>query len=315
MFTRDSSRQGLFGRFATGLARTRQGFVDQLEQLFGANAPSAAHLETLEELLISADFGPTLAQQLITPIRERLSRRDLSNLDQVEAALKLGILAILSGTATPPSSIDPQTRPQVWLFLGINGSGKTTTIGKLANRLISNGGRVVVAGADTFRAAATEQLQLWGRRVGADVICHQAGADPSAVVFDAMQAACSRGATHLLIDTAGRLHTKRNLMEELKKIQRVVSRQMSDAPHERIMVLDAPSGLNALVQAKTFHEAVGLTGLVLTKLDGTAKGGVVVAIAYQLKLPITFVGLGEGVDDLQPFVPEVFTDALFVRSD
>ncbi len=172
---------------------------------------------------------------------------------------------------------------------------------------------MVLAAADTFRAAAIEQLGLWGRRVGADVISHQTGADPSAVVFDAVQAACSRGASHLLIDTAGRLHTKRNLMEELKKIQRVVSRRMPDAPHERIMVLDATSGLNALIQAKTFHEAVDLTSLILTKLDGTAKGGVVVAIADQLKLPITFVGLGEGVDDLQPFVPETFTDALFAR--
>lgn len=288
--------------------------MGQIERLFGTSAPSAEHLETLEELLIAADFGPALAQQLITPLRERLSRRDLSNMDQVEAALKRGILAVLNETAPPSLSKDPQTRPQVLLFLGINGSGKTTTIGKFANRLISNGGLVVLAGADTFRAAAIEQLQLWGRRVGADVICHQAGADPSAVVFDAVQAACARGASHLLIDTAGRLHTKRNLMEELKKIQRVISRQMPDAPHERILVLDGTSGLNALVQAKHFHEAVGLTGLILTKLDGTAKGGAVVAIADQLKLPIIFVGLGEGVDDLQPFVPETFTDALFARS-
>lgn len=314
MFTNDTPRQGLFGRFVAGLARTRQGLAGQIGRLFGANVPSAADLEALEEALIAADFGPALAQQLMTPLHQRLSRRDLSNLDQVEAALKHGILEILSGVAPPPSTMDHPTRPQVLLFLGINGSGKTTTIGKLASRLITEGGRVVLAGADTFRAAAIEQLGLWGQRVGADVVCHQAGADPSAVVFDAVQAACSRGASHLLIDTAGRLHTKRNLMEELKKIQRVVSRQIPDAPHQRIMVLDATSGLNALVQARHFHEAVGLTGLILTKLDGTAKGGVVVAIADQLKLPITFVGLGEGVDDLQPFVPETFTDALFARS-
>jgi len=185
MFMNDTARKGLFGRFVAGLARTRQGLVGQIERLFGGNVPTAAHLETLEELLIAADFGPALAQQLMAPLQERLGRRDLSNLDQVEAALKQGILAILNGTASPPSSIDHQTRPQVLLFLGINGSGKTTTIGKLANRLISNGGSVVLAGADTFRAAAIEQLQLWGRRVGADVISHQAGADPSAVVFDA----------------------------------------------------------------------------------------------------------------------------------
>lgn len=310
----DSPRQGLFGRFVAGLARTRQGLAGQIGRLFGANAPSAADLEALEEALIAADFGPALAQQLTAPLQQRLSRRDLGNLNQVEEALKHGILEILSKVAPSPSTLNGQTRPQVFLFLGINGSGKTTTIGKFAHRLTGDGGRVVLAAADTFRAAAIEQLGLWGRRVGADVISHQAGADPSAVVFDAVQAACSRGASHLLIDTAGRLHTKRNLMEELKKIQRVVSRQMPDAPHERIMVLDATSGLNALVQAKTFHEAVGLTSLILTKLDGTAKGGVVVAIADQLKLPITFVGLGEGVDDLQPFLPETFTDALFARS-
>jgi fused signal recognition particle receptor len=314
MFSNDSPRQGLFGRFVAGLARTRQGLTGQIGLLFGANVPSAADLEALEEALIAADFGPVLAQQLMTPLHQRLSRLDLSNLDQVETALKRGILAILSGVAQPPSATDHQTKPQVLLFLGINGSGKTTTIGKLANRLMTEGGHVVLAGADTFRAAAIEQLGLWGQRVGADVVCHQAGADPSAVVFDAVQAACSRGASHLLIDTAGRLHTKRNLMEELKKIQRVISRQMPEAPHERIMVLDATSGLNALVQARAFHEAVGLTSLILTKLDGTAKGGVVVAIADQLKLPISFVGLGEGVDDLQPFVPETFTDALFARS-
>ena len=310
----DSPRQGLFGRFVAGLARTREGLAGQIGRLFGANVPSGADLEALEEALIGADFGPALAQQLTAPLQQRLSRRDLGDLNQVEEALKHGILEILRKVAPPPSSMNGQTHPQVFLFLGINGSGKTTTIGKFAHRLTNDGGRVVLAAADTFRAAAIEQLGLWGRRVGADVISHQAGADPSAVVFDAVQAACSRGASHLLIDTAGRLHTKRNLMEELKKIQRVVSRQMPDAPHERIMVLDATSGLNALVQAKTFHEAVGLTSLILTKLDGTAKGGVVVAIADQLKLPITFVGLGEGVDDLQPFLPETFTDALFAQS-
>jgi len=314
MAINNTPRQGLFGRFVAGLTRTRQGLTGKIERLFGATSPSVADLDALEEALIAADFGPGLAQQLTAPLQQRLGRRDLGDLDQVEEALKRGILEILSKATQSPSSSNPQTRPQVFLFLGINGSGKTTTIGKFAYRLANDGGRVVLAAADTFRAAAIEQLGLWGRRVGADVISHQAGADPSAVVFDAVQAACARGASHLLIDTAGRLHTKRNLMEELKKIQRVVSRLMPDAPHERIMVLDATSGLNALVQAKTFHEAVGLTSLILTKLDGTARGGVVVAIADQLKLPITFVGLGESVDDLQPFEPEAFTDALFARS-
>jgi fused signal recognition particle receptor len=313
MVTDEPSREGLFGRLVAGLARTRHGLVGQIERLFADSSIDETGLETLQELLIAADLGPALAEQMVVSLRGRLGRRDLSDAAQLEAALKAEILAVLRSTS-PSSPADPHARPQVFLFLGVNGSGKTTTIGKLAKRLIDEGGTVLLAGADTFRAGAIEQLQLWGGRVGADVICHQPGADPSAVVFDAMRAAIGRGASHLLVDTAGRLHTKRNLMEELKKIQRVISRQMPGAPHERYMVLDATFGLNALVQAREFHEAVGLTGLVLTKLDGTAKGGVVVAIAHQLKLPIAFVGLGEGVDDLQPFSPEIFTDALFAKS-
>ena len=314
MLSNDSSSKGLFGRLVVGLARTRKGLVGQIERLFAGNAVDASSLDALEELLIAADIGPALAERILAPLHQRLGHRDLSELGQVEAALKAEILAILKGASHASPAVDPHVRPRVFLFLGVNGSGKTTTIGKFAKRLIDGGETVLLAGADTFRAAAVEQLQLWGRRVGADVICHQAGADPSAVVFDAMRAAVARGVSHLLIDTAGRLHTKRNLMEELKKIQRVVSRQMPGAPHERFMVLDATFGLNALVQAREFNDAVGLTGLVLTKLDGTAKGGIVVAIAHQLKLPIVFVGLGEGVDDLQPFLPEIFTDALFARS-
>jgi len=310
----EPSPKGLLGRLVAGLARTRQGLMGQIERLFAGKAVDASSLESLEELLIAADLGPALAEQIIARLHQRLGRRDLRDWAQVEAALKADILAVLRAASPPPFVTDADTRPQVFLFLGVNGSGKTTTIGKFAKRLIDGGGTVVLAGADTFRAAAIEQLQLWGTRVGADVICHQAGADPSAVVFDALRAAVARGASHLLIDTAGRLHTKRNLMEELKKIQRVVSRQMPGAPHARLMVLDATVGLNALVQAREFHNAVGLTGLILTKLDGTAKGGIVVAIADQLKLPIAFVGLGEGVDDLQPFSPETFADALFARS-
>lgn len=310
----DSSRTGLFGRLVAGLARTRQGLAGQIERLLTGHAVDATSLEALEEILIAADLGPALAEQMVELLRQRLGRRDLHDIGQVEAALKATILAVLNATLSSSPASDTHDRPRVFLFLGVNGSGKTTTIGKLAKRLIDEGGTVLLAGADTFRAAAIEQLQLWGKRVGADVICHQAGADPSAVVFDAMRAAVGRGASHLLIDTAGRLHTKRNLMEELKKIHRVISRQMPGAPHERFLVLDATFGLNALVQAKEFHDAIGLTGLILTKLDGTARGGVVVAIAHQLKLPIAFVGLGEGLDDLQPFLPETFTDALFATS-
>lgn len=314
MLSDHSSTKGLFGRFVAGLARTRQGLVGQIERLFGGGAADALSLEALEELLIAADLGPALANQFIALLRQRLDRRELNDADQVETALKGEILTILKAAQSSPAAIATSSGPRILLFLGVNGSGKTTTIGKLAKRLIDAGGTVMLAGADTFRAGAIEQLQLWGKRVGADVICHQAGADPSAVVFDAVQAAIARKVSFLLIDTAGRLHTKRNLMEELKKIQRVISRQMPGAPHERLMVLDATSGLNALVQAREFHEAVGLTGLILTKLDGTAKGGVVVAITHQLKLPIAFVGLGEGLDDLEPFSAEAFADALFARS-
>jgi len=309
-----TSPTGLFSGLVSALARTRQGLIGQIERLLAGKAGSAPTLEALEELLIAADLGPAVAGQIIATLHQRLGRRDLKELRHVEEAVKEEILAVLRAPRPPSSSADPDARPRVFLFLGVNGSGKTTTIGKFAKRLIDEGGKVIVAGADTFRAAAIEQLQLWGRRVGAHVVCHQAGADPSAVVFDALQAAVARQATHLLIDTAGRLHTKRNLMEELKKIHRVISRQMPGAAYERFMVLDATSGLNALVQAREFHDAVGLTGLVLTKLDGTAKGGIVVAIAQHLKVPIAFVGLGEGLDDLQPFSPEAFTDALFVSS-
>ena len=310
----DSPPRRLFDRLVAGLARTRQGFIGQIERLFAGNRFTISTLEALEELLIGADLGPVVAGQIIETLGQRLGRRELNEVRQVEEAVRAEILAVLRATLPPSSIPDPDARPRVFLFLGVNGSGKTTTIGKFAKLLIDEGGRVILAGADTFRAAAIEQLQLWGRRVGADVVCHQAGADPSAVVFDALQAAVARRATHLLIDTAGRLHTKRNLMEELKKIHRIASRQMPGAPHERFMVLDATSGLNALVQAREFHDAVGLTGLVLTKLDGTAKGGVVVAIAQHVKVPIAFVGLGEGPDDLQPFSPEAFTDALFAAS-
>jgi fused signal recognition particle receptor len=301
-------------RFLVGLSRTRQTLAKKITDVFSSPVLDASTLEALEELLITADLGPATVKQIVAPLRHKLSRRELHDPQQVEEALKGTILAILKGSSSSFPDLRPDARPLVYLFLGVNGSGKTTTIGKLAKRLIDQGGSVIVAAADTFRAAAIEQLQIWAERVGADAVCHRAGADPSAVVFDAMQAAVARGATHLLIDTAGRLHTKRNLMEELKKIQRVIARQLPGAPHERFMVLDATTGLNALAQAREFHEAIGLTGLILTKLDGTAKGGVVVAIADQLKLPIAFVGLGEEVDDLQPFSPEVFTDALFTAS-
>jgi fused signal recognition particle receptor len=227
----------------------------------------------------------------------------------MQALLADHVAEVLAIPAPPPPA--PATPPRVTLFVGTNGSGKTTTIAKLGKRYREAGDGVLLAAADTFRAAAIEQLQIWGKRIGAEVIAHQAGADPAAVVFDACKAAEARGTTHLLIDTAGRLHTKRNLMEELKKVRRVIAREVPGAPHETLLVLDATTGLNALSQAREFHQAVTLSGLIVTKLDGTAKGGAVVAIAQELQLPVRYVGVGEAADDLQPFDPHAFAAALF----
>jgi fused signal recognition particle receptor len=311
MAREDPPSPGLFDRLKVGLERTRRGLMAKIGQLVAGARLDPAALEAIEELLLAADVGISTTERLVAPLRIRLGQGDLADPRGVEAALKAEILAILRAASRSPAPTSGGDRPRVLLFLGVNGSGKTTTIAKLARRLTDEGGKVVLAAADTFRAAAIEQLQAWAARVPCEVIAHQPGADPSAVVFDALQAAIARRASHLLIDTAGRLHTKRNLMEELKKIRRVVARHLPAAPHERLMVLDATSGLNAIAQAREFNEAVDLTGIVLTKLDGTAKGGVVVAIAHELRLPIVYVGVGEGIDDLHPFSAEAYTEALF----
>jgi fused signal recognition particle receptor len=247
--------------------------------------------------------GAVLSAQIVERVRLDPAA---STPDGVRAALA----AILRETLGAPRALQIDPPPAVVLMLGVNGSGKTTTIGKLAHRLQAEGRRVLLAAADTFRAAAIEQLEVWGERVGAEVVRHRAGSDPAAVVFDAAQAAAARRADVLIVDTAGRLHTKVNLMEELKKIDRVVARALPGAPVERLLVLDAGTGQNGLAQARHFHQAVDLTGAVLAKLDGTAKGGIVVAVAQQLKIPVVFVGVGEGVDDLVPFDPEAFAAAL-----
>lgn len=301
----------LFSRFREGLKKTREGFALKLDQLLGRQLDPAT-FEELEELLLSSDVGPSATKLLLNAIQEALSRKELRDLHEAKRALKERIVAILQ---LPASSFQPpapsfQERPRVSLFLGVNGSGKTTTIAKLAKRYLEGGQKVLLAAADTFRVAAIDQLLLLGKRIGAEVIAHKAGADPAAVVFDAVKAAQARGIDHLLIDTAGRLHTKRNLMEELKKIRRIIAREIPGAPHESLLVLDATFGGNAVVQAREFHEAVGLTGVIVAKLDGTAKGGSVIRIAYELKLPVKFVGIGEGLDDLEPFDPEAFTSAL-----
>lgn len=264
-------------------------------------------LQELEELLISADLGAQLASEFVTLVRDEARRGRVGTPEDIRSALRRFLEETLAGAASP-LSLDQ--RPSVILVLGVNGSGKTTTCGKLAAALKGAGKSVVLAAADTFRAAAIEQLEAWGRRVGVDVIRQAPDSDPAAVVFDAVKAATARGVDALIVDTAGRLHTKSNLMEELAKLKRVVGRQLPGAPHESLMVLDATTGQNGLAQAGTFHAGIGLTGLILTKLDGTAKGGIVVRIHRELGLPIKLVGTGERLEDLQPFDPKVFVAGL-----
>ncbi len=302
----------LFGSFADrvreGLRRTRQLMEDGLGGVLVIGRPvDDALLEELEEALIAADLGAGAAAAFVARVREEARRGRAVSSQDVRAHLRRFLEETLAGAAAPLSL---EARPTVILMLGVNGAGKTTSIGKLAAALRASGKSVMLAAADTFRAAAVGQLEEWGRRAGAEVIRQEPGADPSAVVFDAVKAATSRRVDVLLVDTAGRLHTKSNLMEELAKLKKVVSRQLPDAPHECLMVLEAPTGQNGLQQARMFHEAVGLTGLVLTKLDGTAKGGIAVAIWEALRLPIKLVGVGERIEDLQPFDAKTFVDAI-----
>jgi fused signal recognition particle receptor len=293
---------GWLARLRASLSRTRETLSARLDDLL-ATPPDAAFFDELEEILIAADVGAPLAAEIVDRVRGDPAARTA---EAVRAVLAEALRSALGQTR----ALKLEPRPAVLLVLGVNGSGKTTTIGKLAHRLRGEGRRVVLAAADTFRAAAIEQLEHWGGRVGASVVRHQAGADPAAVVFDAAAAAQARGADVLIVDTAGRLHTKVNLMEELKKIDRVISRALPASPVERLLVLDASTGQNGLAQARHFHQAVPLSGVVLAKLDGTAKGGIVVAVAHELKIPILFVGVGEGVDDLIPFDAHAFVREL-----
>ena len=268
----------------------------------------------MEEALIGADTGVATTEKLLSRLRQRVEAESLTDPGAVRAALQEEMVALLAG-ATAKGRLwadEGETpRPAVVLVVGVNGTGKTTSIAKLAHACRSQGQRVVIAAADTFRAAAIDQMKQWGERVGAEVVAHRPGADPGAVVFDALAAAESRGADALIVDTAGRFHTKFNLMEELRKIRRVIQRKDPTAPHEVLLVLDATTGQNALVQARAFAEAADVTAICLTKLDGTSKGGIVFAIGDQLGIPVRFVGTGEGADDLAPFSPEDFVAALF----
>ena len=302
-------RPGFLTRLRSRLNRGNSWLSYDLAQLFRGRRIDAEVLEELETRLLSADVGVEATQQILAVLNERVARNELADVPALVQALRACIADILAPCARP-LAIDATRKPFVILVVGVNGSGKTTTIGKLAQRLTAEGRSVLLAAGDTFRAAAIEQLHVWAQRTGAQFASQQSGADPGAVVFDALQAARSRGLDVLLADTAGRLHSQGHLMEELKKIKRVLQRVDASAPHEVLLVLDANQGQNALAQALQFHEAIGVTGLVLTKLDGTAKGGIVVAIARRLALPIRFIGIGEQADDFGVFEPEAFAAAL-----
>ncbi|MFQ6016542.1 MAG: signal recognition particle-docking protein FtsY [Anaerolineae bacterium] len=291
-----------------GLARTRQSIFGRITGLLGANELTDQLWDELEELLILADVGVATTTDLIENLRHEARRQGVRRADEVQGMLREGLVQILK--EIPPDG-SGEYLLTVILVVGVNGSGKTTSIAKLARYHQNRGRRVLLAAADTFRAAAIDQLKIWGERVGTEVISHQPGGDPGAVVYDAIQAGRARKADVLIVDTAGRLHTKYNLMEELKKIYRVANKQVHQAPHQTLLVLDATTGQNALAQAKYFKEAVRVTGIILAKLDGTAKGGIAFAIVRELGIPIQFVGTGEGLDDLAPFEAEVFVQGLF----
>jgi fused signal recognition particle receptor len=298
-----------FERLRQKLNRGNSWLTMDLATLFRGRKIDAEILEELETRLLTADVGVEATQYILEELRKRVARQELGDVEALIAALRQSVAEILRPCAQP-LQIDPGHRPFVILVVGVNGSGKTTTIGKLAQRLSESGHSVMLAAGDTFRAAAIEQLQVWATRTGSAIVAQQAGADPAAVVFDAAQSARSRGTDVLIADTAGRLQSQTHLMEELKKVRRVIQRVDATAPHEVLLVLDANQGQNALSQAVQFHQAIGVTGLVLTKLDGTAKGGIVLAIARKLKLPIRFIGIGEQAGDFGEFNAEAFAAAL-----
>ena len=301
---------GFFDRLKKGLAKTRETFTNKIEKLIIGYADIDDDLlDELEETLIMSDVGVKTTERLMADVRKGIKKKDINTPEDLKPFLAEKISEILS-TGSDETRI-AAAGPTVLLVIGVNGVGKTTTIGKLAAYYKEQGKSVMLAAADTFRAAAIDQLQIWGDRTGVPVIRHEEGSDPAAVAFDAVKAARARGVDILIIDTAGRLHTKSNLMEELKKINRVIQREIAEAPHETLLVLDATTGQNAISQADLFQKAAAITGIVLTKLDGTAKGGVIIGLKSELSLPVKWVGVGEGVDDLRPFIAKDFARALF----
>lgn len=299
-------------KFKTGLEKTRDSFVGKMNDLVSRyRKVDEEFFEELEELLISADVGVMTVLDLIDELKEEVRRRNIKETAQIRPVISEKLAELLQKDDDDTNLNIQENGLTIILFVGVNGVGKTTTIGKMAHMFKTQGKSVLLAAGDTFRAGAIEQLELWGERVGVDVIKHQAGSDPAAVIYDAIQAAKARGVDILLCDTAGRLQNKVNLMNELSKIKRVISREVPGAPHEVLLVLDATTGQNAMSQAKQFREATDVTGIVLTKLDGTAKGGIIIAIRHELDIPVKYVGLGEKMDDLQPFQSEQFVYGLF----
>jgi fused signal recognition particle receptor len=300
-----------FDRLKQGLSKTRSGFTGRLDHLIlNKKVINEDLLDELEEILYTSDLGVVAVQELIDLLRSGVARKELDDPARLKQALKENIMKFL-GSVEEKGSTPLPGQPMVIMVIGVNGVGKTTTIGKMACMFRDQGKKVMMVAADTFRAAAIEQLTIWGERAGADVVKQTQGADPSAVVFDAINASMTRGTDIVLIDTAGRIHTKVNLMDELQKIHRVTGRNLPGAPHQVWLVLDATTGQNALSQADMFNKSLGITGIILTKLDGTAKGGIVVGISRQLRIPIVFIGIGEKMDDLRPFDAGEFVEAIF----
>ena len=304
-----AEKRSLFSRLRAKLNRGDSWLTYDLANLLPGGKIDESVLDELETRLISADVGIETTERILSGLRKKVARKELDDLNALLTALRSSLLEVITPVAQP-LAIDQSAAPFAILVVGVNGAGKTTTIGKLAREMKLHGMKVMLAAGDTFRAAAVEQLQIWGQRNEVPVIAQATGADPAAVVFDAMQAAKARGVGVLLADTAGRLHTQSNLMDELRKVKRVMGRVDERAPHEILLVLDASQGQNALQQARLFNEALGVTGIVLTKLDGTAKGGIVFAIASELKLPVRYIGIGESAEDFQEFDAEAFVDAV-----
>lgn len=308
-----TNQKGMFSQLQERLKKTRESFVSRVDNLFlGKKEIDAELLDELEEILITADLGVNTTLDLLEEIRKKVSRQELKDPQALRSALKERILSFFADYEEAEMQL-PTEGPFVIMVVGVNGVGKTTTIGKIAHKFTSSGQRVLLIAADTFRAAAIDQLRIWGERVGAEVVATKQGADPSSVIYDGLDYAAKKDFDIIIVDTAGRLHTKVNLMEELKKIRRVINKKIEGAPHEIMLILDATTGQNSISQAKLFNDAVNLTSLTLTKLDGTAKGGIIVNISHDFNIPIRFIGIGEKLEDLRDFDPREFIQALFAN--